>query len=138
MAGQIDKPNVFRDFLNFLGNTNFQAIAANQVFGVTARAFAINTGQQGGEDFPVFLSFWIAKPKPGDRSLTIYGVFDSEHSPGWLKFVVTPGYEHHHRHAGDRHPEAAHSLLRVCAYREPFLPRLRGSAETARLQAARA
>jgi periplasmic glucans biosynthesis protein len=92
-GGQIDKPNVFRDFLSFIGNTNFQAIAANQVFGVSARAFAINTGQTSGEDFPVFLSFFIAKPKPGDRSLTLYGIFDSEHSPGWLKFVVTPGYD---------------------------------------------
>jgi glucans biosynthesis protein len=90
--GQLEKPNVFKDFLNFLGATNFRAIGSGQVFGVSARAFAINTGQPGGEDFPLFRSFWIQKPKPTEQTLTIYGLFDSANAAGWLKFVVTPGW----------------------------------------------
>lgn len=95
--GQIDKLGVFRDFLNFVGATNFRGIGTGQVFGVSARAFAINTGQTGGEVFPLFRSFWIEKPKPTDQSLTLYGLFDSglpdgPSAVGWLKFVVTPGW----------------------------------------------
>ncbi|MGO9483086.1 MAG: glucan biosynthesis protein [Rhodomicrobium sp.] len=95
---QLDKLGIFREFLNFVGATNFRAIGKGQVFGVSARAFAINTGQTGGEVFPLFRNFWIEKPKPTDQSLTIYGLFDSglpDNSPsavGWLKFVVTPGW----------------------------------------------
>ncbi len=59
---------------------------------MSARAFAINTGQVGGEDFPLFRSFWILKPKPTEQTLTIYGLFDSANAAGWLKFVVTPGW----------------------------------------------
>ena len=44
----------FQGFPSFLGATNFRAIATGQVFGVSARALAINTGQPGGEDFPAF------------------------------------------------------------------------------------
>ncbi len=89
---QIDKLGVFRDFLSFVGATNFRSIGSGQVFGVSARAFAINTGQTGGEDFPLFRSFWIEKPKPTDQSLTIHGLFDSVNAVGWLKFVITPGW----------------------------------------------
>jgi periplasmic glucans biosynthesis protein len=90
--GQLERPNVFKDFLSFLGGTNFHAIGSGMVPGVSARAFAINTGQAGGEDFPLFRSFWFQKPKPADSSLTIYGLFDSQNAAGWLKFVVTPGW----------------------------------------------
>ena len=91
--GQIDKPGTFRDFLSFLGATNFRAIASGQTFGVSARALAINTGQTGGEDFPLFRSFWIERPKPIDPSLTIHALLDSVSAVGRYKFVVTPGYD---------------------------------------------
>jgi glucans biosynthesis protein len=90
--GQVDKLGVFRDFLNFVGATNFRAIGSEQVFGVSARAFAINTGQPGGEEFPLFRSFWIEKPTPTAQSLTIHGLFDSLNAVGWVKFVVKPGW----------------------------------------------
>jgi periplasmic glucans biosynthesis protein len=90
---QIDRQGVFRDFLIFLGATNFRAVAAGQVFGVSARALAINTGQAGGEDFPLFRSFWIERPKPGEQSLTVHALLDSVSAVGRFKFTVTPGYE---------------------------------------------
>ncbi len=89
---QIDKLGVFRDFLSFVGAANFRAIGSGQVFGVSARALAINTGQPGGEDFPLFRSFWIEKPKPADQFLTVHGLIDSVNAVGRLKFVITPGY----------------------------------------------
>lgn len=89
---QIDKLGVYKDFLRYVGATNFRAIGSGQVFGVSARAFAINTAQPGGEDFPLFRSLWIEKPKPTDQSLIVHGLLDSVNAVGRLKFVVTPGY----------------------------------------------
>jgi periplasmic glucans biosynthesis protein len=89
---QLDKRGVFRDFLSFLGATNFRAAASGQVLGVTARALAINTGQTGGEDFPFFKSFWIERPKPIDQSLVVHGLFDCESAVGRMKFTATPGF----------------------------------------------
>ena len=86
-------PGVFRDFLSFLGASNFRAIATGQVFGVTARALAINTGQTGGEDFPMFRSFWIERPKPIDQFLVIHALLDSVSAVGRYKFTVTPGFD---------------------------------------------
>jgi glucans biosynthesis protein len=90
---QLDKPGVLRDFLSFLGASNFRAIAAGQVFGVSARALAINTGQTGGEDFPLFRSFWIERPRPIDQSLIIHALLDSVNAVGRFKFAATPGFE---------------------------------------------
>jgi periplasmic glucans biosynthesis protein len=92
VQGQIDRLGAFRDFLTFIGATNFRAIGSGQVFGVAARALAINTGQPGGEDFPLFRSFWIERPKPTDPHLTVHGLLDSVNAVGRLKFTVTPGY----------------------------------------------
>lgn len=91
--GPIDRQAPFRDFLSFLGATNFRAKAADQVFGVTARALAINTGQTGGEDFPLFRSFWIERPKPVDTSLVVHALLDSVSAVGRYKFTVTPGFD---------------------------------------------
>ena len=63
--------------MGFLGASNFRSFATGQVIGVTARALAINTGQTGGEDFPIFRSFWIDRPKPIDQSLVIHALLDS-------------------------------------------------------------
>ncbi len=90
---QIDKLGVFRDFLSFVGAANFRAIGSGQVFGVTARALAINTGQPGGEDFPLFRSLYIERPKPTDPSLVVHGLLDSVNAVGRMKFTITPGYE---------------------------------------------
>jgi glucans biosynthesis protein len=90
---QIDKLGAFRDFLTFLGASNFRAVASGQVFGVSARGLAINTGQPGGEDFPFFRSFWIERPKPADHQLTVHALLDSASAVGRFKFTATPGYE---------------------------------------------
>jgi periplasmic glucans biosynthesis protein len=89
---QIDNLGVFRDFLSFVGATNFRAIGSGQVFGVSARALAINTGQPGGEDFPLFRALYVERPKPTDLSLIVHGLLDSVNAVGRLKYTITPGY----------------------------------------------
>ena len=56
-------------FLTFQGASYFRSIATGQAFGMSARAVSINTAQPSGEEFPVFRSFWMHKPAPGDRQL---------------------------------------------------------------------
>jgi periplasmic glucans biosynthesis protein len=89
---QIDKRGVFRNFLSFLGAANFRAVGSGQVLGVAARALALNTGQTGGEDFPLFRSFWIERPKPIDQSLVVHALLDSASAVGRMKFTATPGF----------------------------------------------
>ncbi len=92
--GQLEQLGVFKDFLRFLGGTNFRAIADGQVFGAGAQALAINPGQGRDEEFPLFKAFWIKRPlSSADSSLVIWALLDSKTIVGRFKFTVTPGYE---------------------------------------------
>ena len=46
----------------FLGASYFRAVAKGQLYGLSARGLAINTGEAKGEEFPFFKAFWIEKP----------------------------------------------------------------------------
>ena len=56
-----------------------------------ARGLAIDTALPSGEEFPRFKEFWIERPKPTDKRLTIYALLDSPRATGAYKFVVMPG-----------------------------------------------
>jgi len=91
VRSQINNPAVFDEFLVFLGASYFRAIASGQVFGLSARGLAINTGQPGGEEFPLFRAFWIERPKPSEQRLVIHALLDSVSTVGRYKFIATPG-----------------------------------------------
>jgi glucans biosynthesis protein len=44
-----------------------------------------------GEEFPRFKEFWIEKPAPGAKQLTIYALLDSRRVTGAYRFIVKPG-----------------------------------------------
>ena len=75
----------------FLGASYFRALGAGQRYGLSARGLALNTAQPGGEEFPSFQEFWIERPAPGARSLTVYALLDSPSVAGAYKFVLMPG-----------------------------------------------
>lgn len=77
----------------FLGASYFRAVTSNHVFGLSARALAINTGLPEPEEFPVFREFWIEKPAPHAKTLTFYGLLDSPSVTGAYRFVLHPGDE---------------------------------------------
>ncbi len=87
----LNRPSIFDEFLVFLGASYFRALAAGQVYGLSARGLAINTGQNRGEEFPLFRSFWIERPMPGDQRLTIHALLDTISTTGRYTFIVTPG-----------------------------------------------
>ena len=81
----------YDEVIVFLGASYFRSLGRDQVFGLSARALAVDTAESWGEEFPAFREFWLVEPKPGDKSLTIYGLLDSLRVTGAYKFVVTPG-----------------------------------------------
>jgi glucans biosynthesis protein len=46
-----------------------------------------------GEEFPQFVEFWIERPSPKAKSLTIYALLDSRRISGAYRFILTPGVE---------------------------------------------
>jgi glucans biosynthesis protein len=81
----------FDEVIVFLGASYFRSLGRDQVFGLSARALAVDTAESWGEEFPYFREVWLVEPKPGEKSVTIYALMDSQRVTGAYKFVVTPG-----------------------------------------------
>ena len=47
----------------FLGASYFRAVAKHEGYGLSSRGLSLNTGNQGGEEFPAFRSFWLERPQ---------------------------------------------------------------------------
>ncbi|MDB6128754.1 MAG: glucan biosynthesis protein [Verrucomicrobia bacterium] len=89
---QLNRPGVFDEVIAFLGSSYFRAIGADQVYGLSARGLALNSGIPGvREEFPRFTEFWIGKPEKADTSLTIYALLSGPNVSGAYEFVVRPG-----------------------------------------------
>jgi glucans biosynthesis protein len=79
------------ELLSFLGASYFRVLGRNEHYGASARGLAIDTGEQSGEEFPTFTDFWLVRPRPADRRLTIYALLDSKSVVGAYQFAVQPG-----------------------------------------------
>ncbi len=83
---------VYKDeLIAFLGASYFRVLGRNQHYGASARGLAIDTAETSGEEFPTFTDFWLVRPRPGDRELTIYALLDSKSVAGAYQFVIQPG-----------------------------------------------
>jgi periplasmic glucans biosynthesis protein len=85
----LNKPN---DELGaFQGASYFRMLCQKTIYGLSARGLALNTAEPGGEEFPTFTDFWIERPAPNAKSLTVYALLDSPSVAGAYRFVITPG-----------------------------------------------
>lgn len=84
-------PKYFDEVIVFLGASYFRAVGRDQVFGLSARALAIETAEPSGEEFPFFKEFWIARPAAGAKELTVFALLDSRSVTGAYRFVIQPG-----------------------------------------------
>ncbi|WP_416362361.1 glucans biosynthesis protein MdoG [Nitrosomonas sp.] len=84
----INSKNKNDEILSMLGASYFRVIGAGQVYGLSARGLAIDTALPSGEEFPRFREFWIERPKPADKRLTIYALLDSPRATGAYRFVM--------------------------------------------------
>lgn len=89
----LNRPDYLDELAVFLGASYFRALGKDQHYGLSARGLALNTGEPGGEEFPVFQEFWIEDSKPDAEKITIYALLNSPSVAGAYKFVITPGDE---------------------------------------------
>src|SRR5208282_4084424 len=80
----------FEDAAIFQGASFYRSRAQGQNFGVTARGLSIRTGDEPGEEFPLFREFWIEKPNPAANTLTIHALLDSVSVTGAFRFTLRP------------------------------------------------
>lgn len=87
----LKRDSVFEDFAVFLGASYFRAIGLGQVYGLSARGLAVDTGLAKAEEFPVFREFWIERPEPEADHLVVHALLDSASVTGAYRFVLRPG-----------------------------------------------
>ncbi|WP_170317749.1 glucan biosynthesis protein [Paroceanicella profunda] len=89
----LNRPDGFDDFAIFQGASYFRAIARDTRYGLSARGLAIGTGDQKGEEFPWFSTFWVHRPQPGAQDLRIHALLESASLTGAYDFIIRPGGE---------------------------------------------
>ena len=87
----LNSSSVMDEYLVFLGATYFRSVGKGQFYGSSARGLAIDTAHPRGEEFPWFSNFWVVKPKPKERHLTVYALMDSPSVTGAFSFTSQPG-----------------------------------------------
>ena len=89
----LNTPKYKDEVLVFLGASYFRALGKGQIYGISARGLAVDTGLASGEEFPRFIEFWIDRPAPQASTLTLYALLDSKRMTGAFRFVLRPGVE---------------------------------------------
>lgn len=79
------------DLAAFLGASYFRATSGQRQYGMSARGLAIDTGLPRPEEFPMFTSFWLERPAPGQVYLVVHALLDSESVAGAYSFRIYPG-----------------------------------------------
>jgi periplasmic glucans biosynthesis protein len=81
------------ELIVFLGASYFRALGRDNVYGLSARGLAIDTVEPSGEEFPVFIEFWLVEPKPDATHLVLYALLDSRSVSGAYRFEIEPGVQ---------------------------------------------
>lgn len=89
----INRPDVLDEFVVFQGASYFRAVAREQLYGLSARALAIDTATGRGEEFPRFTRFWIEVPTSESAGVVVHALLDSPSISGAYRFEITPGRE---------------------------------------------
>lgn len=87
------RENDYPEVASFVGASYFRFIGRGHHYGSSARGLAIDTGEARVEEFPRFTQFWLQKPGPGERDLTLYALLDSPSATGAFRFDLAPGAE---------------------------------------------
>ncbi len=87
----MNRPDYFDEVAAFLGASYFRAVAKNHIYGLSARGLAIKTAEPGGEEFPLFTSFWLERPTQEAGSVVVHALLDSRSAAAAFRFVIRPG-----------------------------------------------
>ena len=84
--------NSLDGFFSVLGGSYFRVLAKEQVYGLSARGLALNTGIEGKpEEFPAFTKWWLQEPASNATELTLDALLDSPSVAGAYEFKIRPG-----------------------------------------------
>jgi periplasmic glucans biosynthesis protein len=90
----INNPNYLDEVIVFTGASYFRSLAQSQVYGLSCRGLAVNSGIYGlTEEFPRFTTFWLEQPTPNAGEFTFYALLDSPSVAGAYQFKLRPGAE---------------------------------------------
>jgi periplasmic glucans biosynthesis protein len=117
----LNTPTYKDEVLVFLGASYFRVLGRNQLYGLSARGLAINTANESGEEFPYFTDFWLVRPEPEQRSLTIFAVLDSPSVTGAYQFELRPGSTTQVQVTGELYPRRAIEKIGIGALTSMFL-----------------
>ncbi len=87
----LNRPDYYDEAASFLGASYFRSLGRGQTYGLSARGLALNTAAPGGEEFPVFKSFWIERPAANAPSIVVHALLDSRSTTGAYRFSIRPG-----------------------------------------------
>ncbi len=79
------------EIMSVLGASYFRVVGKGQVYGLSGRGLAIDTGLPVAEEFPAFREFWLVRPAARDKQLVFYALLDSPRATGAYRFELTPG-----------------------------------------------
>ena len=90
----LNNPDVFDELIVFQGASYWRALGKGQLYGISARGVAVDTGADGvPEEFPAFREFWLKKPAVGGETVVLYGLLDGPSLSGAYRFEIRPGDE---------------------------------------------
>jgi glucans biosynthesis protein len=87
----IKRTDYLDEVIVFLGASYFRAVGRPHVYGLSARALAVDTAARTGEEFPWFREFWLERPAANATSMVVYALLDSPRVAGAYRFAVYPG-----------------------------------------------
>lgn len=89
----LNDPSYHDELAVFLGASYFRGLGVGHVYGLSARAVAVDTAEPTGEEFPSWEEFWLQRPVAGDREFTLLALVDGPSLSGAYRMVITPGAE---------------------------------------------
>jgi glucans biosynthesis protein len=89
---QLNDTNKWDEIGAFLGASYFRLLGKGQRYGPSARGLALDCGETDRpEEFPIFTDWWLGKPQPGDKEVTLFAILDSVRCTGAYEFRIHPG-----------------------------------------------
>ena len=90
----LNNPNYLDEVIVFTGASYFRSLAQGQVYGLSCRGLAVNSGIYGlKEEFPLFTTYWLVEPTPQANEFTFYALLNGPSVTGAYQFKLRPGCE---------------------------------------------
>lgn len=79
------------EFVVFQGASFFRGVSRGQLYGLSARGFAIDVAEATGEEHPIFRRFWVERPSKDHKAIVVHALLDSKRVSGAYRFGIFPG-----------------------------------------------